>query len=808
MIAGALRGAGGRALRAHLANTEANEVARPGASRGLVSTSIENMVAEIEDLASHARSRRPLYHVHADPEHAWADQQWDAYWTAFEREFGLENHAFAEAVHVKNGREHRHRVYSLVRPDGTCVRLSHDHARREKLSRLAEVATGARIVPGAHNLAVAAALEREGRLDVVEQMRLAGAIDVERPRALLTPTERQQQERTGWSKDHAGADLLAAWRASDSGPAFVAALQSRGIRLAQGDQAVVAVNAHGHAWPLQRTLSAAAKAAGAPLRAAAVNARLRGLTLPALEALRSEPAPAVVAATTNPASDRRDEIMLEQALDGERIERLAARTRRPDRIQARRDEIDLERGLNLNASRLDALLQKGRGPTGPTQIQDRRDEIRLEQGLDRDRLDRLSAQVRRPIQALQDRRDELDLERRLDDAALARLSLRLRGTAAARERPQHIDERLDEIALETGLDAARLNGIQAPPLFQTRPSNNEQQRRQSGGQPRRLRFRDVRSARAEAGSGVARSLSSPGPGVGNAAAGSRADRGNSERRAAAPGVAGAAQERSFEDRPTHRNSRAHPGTPGPARRPARSDRREADDKADAGRRPLDPRLVALLGQRAAEELTRRREGLGVRRVSAAPGAGAPDAARAAWIDAINAREALLRKWQQQRPAGRPVPDENAVRRILAAEQARASRSAREELSAASSALEAHAKEKPLLLKLREILNNRTALEWRATDDVLRAHLVAAQGRADDAAQALRERRAHLDSPEGQQEIRDFLERSRLRNEIEGLRRRDGQAEIEAIQSARREALEAWRKEDSPQHQHQHRGPKR
>ena len=254
-----------------------------GASRGLVSGTVRDQVAELTDLASHSRARRPIYHVHADPPPgaSFDEAAWGRYWVRFEAEFGLGRQPFAEQIHIKNGREHRHREYSLVRSDGTTMPLSHDHARREKVSRLTEIEEGQRLTPGAHNRAVIAVLEREGRADLAEAMRSAGLDGMARPRAAATPRERAQSERTAIDPATLGKAVLDAWRASDGAEAFAAALSDRGLRLAQGDKVPVVIDAAGAAHPLARMLGRESKAAGGDRIAAGdVAARLAGLDLP------------------------------------------------------------------------------------------------------------------------------------------------------------------------------------------------------------------------------------------------------------------------------------------------------------------------------------------------------------------------------------------------------------------------------------------------------------------------------------------------------------------------------------------------
>ena len=282
MIGGATRGAGGHALGDHLAEVAGNKEVRELDGRGLIASGIRAQVAELTRLGAHARTRTPLYHVHADPpaDRPWSDEERVRYWQAFEAEFGFQGRPFAAVGHLKEGRLHEHRVYLRIRDDGTAIRLDHDHARREKLHRLFELERGEALTPGAHNRAVLAALEREGRHGAVQAMRDAGLDAMERPRAATTPRQRAQAERTGADPKAIGAVVLAAWKASDGGAAFQAALAEHGLRLAQGDKAVLVVDATGNAHGLRRLLAAAAKAEGdRVIRQANVSTRLQGLVL-------------------------------------------------------------------------------------------------------------------------------------------------------------------------------------------------------------------------------------------------------------------------------------------------------------------------------------------------------------------------------------------------------------------------------------------------------------------------------------------------------------------------------------------------
>ena len=83
---GATRGRGGAALGAHLDDAKKlNEITLLGESRGLVTKNCRAQIKELTDIASHARSRAPLYHMHVDPAQPWAPEQWDRHMERFEK---------------------------------------------------------------------------------------------------------------------------------------------------------------------------------------------------------------------------------------------------------------------------------------------------------------------------------------------------------------------------------------------------------------------------------------------------------------------------------------------------------------------------------------------------------------------------------------------------------------------------------------------------------------------------------------------------------------------------------------------------
>ncbi len=125
VISGAMRGKGGRALSAHLLKAE-NEHVRVIEPRGLGSADLHAQLEELVVLSLGGRTDKAIYHVHVDPELTVADNPGARamWWRLFEHEFGLAGQPYCGAEHVKHGRAHEHRCYSLVRPSGQVVDLA------------------------------------------------------------------------------------------------------------------------------------------------------------------------------------------------------------------------------------------------------------------------------------------------------------------------------------------------------------------------------------------------------------------------------------------------------------------------------------------------------------------------------------------------------------------------------------------------------------------------------------------------------------------------------------------------------------
>ncbi|MEP3049574.1 MAG: hypothetical protein ABJL55_17115 [Roseibium sp.] len=251
-------------------------------SRGLAADNPLDAMRELEAISAIGRTKRPIHHVHVDPPVGRENPELLLrHRELYEAEFGLQDAPSFSVSHEKNGRLHEHRVYTIVQENGRCIDLSWERARREKISRIIEFEFGLPMIAGRHNKAVEKALRQDGRHDVADAIVAAGIIDQPRPEA-VSPEERHIAERTGVSARSLDARVLAAWKAADSGPSFRAALEDRGIFVAQGTKTLVVLQ-DGKPESLNRVLSREAKKQGfGKISAADVKKRLSGLNIPDL----------------------------------------------------------------------------------------------------------------------------------------------------------------------------------------------------------------------------------------------------------------------------------------------------------------------------------------------------------------------------------------------------------------------------------------------------------------------------------------------------------------------------------------------
>ena len=138
--------------------------------------------------------------------------QWEAVADRLAQEHGLEGHQRARVMHLKDGQWHMHVVWNRVDPDTlTAAQLSHDYRVNARVAR---------------------ELERELGLGQVKDRRPEHRAE-QRP---AQAWEEQQARRMQNDPRDARDTVLDAYRRSDSGRSFEAALAESGFVLCQGDK--------------------------------------------------------------------------------------------------------------------------------------------------------------------------------------------------------------------------------------------------------------------------------------------------------------------------------------------------------------------------------------------------------------------------------------------------------------------------------------------------------------------------------------------------------------------------------------------
>lgn len=161
-----------------------------------------------------------LYHANIDPDtkYEMTPEQWTRAVEILEEELGLQGQPRAVVMHEKNGREHLHVVWARADMGTMTLRSdSMNYQAHERASLRMEQEFGHEHVPGKH-----AKRDRDAQPEF--------------PTADAQHDEWQQAERGGIDHRERKAQVRALYEASDTGPAFKAALEDAGYVLARGDR--------------------------------------------------------------------------------------------------------------------------------------------------------------------------------------------------------------------------------------------------------------------------------------------------------------------------------------------------------------------------------------------------------------------------------------------------------------------------------------------------------------------------------------------------------------------------------------------
>jgi hypothetical protein len=241
----------------HLMNGRDNELVRVAEIRGLPAGNLLDAFREMQLIASVSpQCKNFFYHADINPreEESLTEREWDQAIDILERNLGLEGQSRVVIEHDKNGRVHRHVVWSRIDPDTM------------------------RAVPDSNNYDI-----HMRTADKLEE--LFGHERTDRGRGADGPNPENWEVFRGKKSRidpyAVKAELTQLWRQSDTGQAFAAALAERGFILAKGDRRdFVVIDQAGDDHSLPRRVGA---------KAAEVRARMAGVdreSLPSVEEAR------------------------------------------------------------------------------------------------------------------------------------------------------------------------------------------------------------------------------------------------------------------------------------------------------------------------------------------------------------------------------------------------------------------------------------------------------------------------------------------------------------------------------------------
>ncbi len=231
--------AGGQQLATHLMNSFDNDRVEVAEVRGAIAQDLHGAFAEWYAQSKTTNCRKYIYSLSINPDHRQGPFTREHYYDFIrrtEKRLRLENQPRAVVFHVKYGREHCHVIWSRIdAAKGKAVQISHDHQKLRMIAReyaqdhKLTLPPGMRKDRGKARFAFRAAAENLG--------------------------EKQQQERSGISKQQRRAQITKLWSENPNARSFVKALEANGYFLARGDRrAYVVVDMYGEIHSLSRQL--------------------------------------------------------------------------------------------------------------------------------------------------------------------------------------------------------------------------------------------------------------------------------------------------------------------------------------------------------------------------------------------------------------------------------------------------------------------------------------------------------------------------------------------------------------------------
>ena len=234
----------------HLQRDDTNDRAELKEVSGLLATDLKTALREMQAVAAGSRSHGNfMYQANLNPEahERLTPEQWKEAIDILEKHLGFEGLQRVVVEHEKHGREHRHVIWNRVDVDTMTVRdIGGNYRKHGEASREIEERFGLTPTPSPNRAA------KPDRAPELWEIRAA--------------------ERSGIDREQVKQDVTEAWRTTDSGKAFAAAIEERGYILARGDRRdFCIIDAAGDAHSLARRIEGA-KAADVRERMADIDA--------------------------------------------------------------------------------------------------------------------------------------------------------------------------------------------------------------------------------------------------------------------------------------------------------------------------------------------------------------------------------------------------------------------------------------------------------------------------------------------------------------------------------------------------------
>lgn len=122
----------------HLMRTDENERVKVMEIRGLAGDTPMEALREMNTLATDTRTKNFFYHANINPreDERLTPEQWEEAVDRLEKNLGLEGQSRIVVEHEKQGRVHRHGIWSRIEPDTlTAISDSHNFAKHAATSR-------------------------------------------------------------------------------------------------------------------------------------------------------------------------------------------------------------------------------------------------------------------------------------------------------------------------------------------------------------------------------------------------------------------------------------------------------------------------------------------------------------------------------------------------------------------------------------------------------------------------------------------------------------------------------------------------